>query len=286
MIASLMLSTAFANSQNGKRAIETVTCGPTGFWTKVKSKVAFRINESKNKLMADNSINYVFSNYNRVIQDLVGLQQLENRVSCLDANQETKPCTELYTKATCQEVAKFFRSDEGDSNDSTCQPIGEVDGKTQLECKRARGQRPVCNGTFYVQKTSEWKGFSEGFSYYRKPTCLEGWTYAAGYSASTKWNRITDVDCNNPACVEISKEDRMEAARLKALDETKKVLYSYSPISIGARVKMTDGQKELLKSLEKVLDNKKTKTKFVIEVVGELVSNKWDQFKEWVVELF
>merc|ERR1739847_97141 len=160
---------------------------------------------------------------------------------------------------------------------------GEVDGKTQLECKRARWQRPVCNGTFYVQKTSQWK-LGEGFSYYRKPTCLEGWTYATGYSASTKWNRITDVDCNDPACVEISKEDRMEAARQKALDETRKVLYSYSPISIGARVKMTDGQKEILKSLEKVLDNKKSKTKFVIDVVGELVSNKWDekwdQFKE------
>merc|ERR1719359_1595801 len=244
--------------------LETVTCGPTGFWSKVKSKVAFRINKSKNKLMADKSMDWIFSNYNQVIQDLMGLQQLENRVSCLDANQETKPCTELYTKSTCQEVAKFFRSDGGQT---TCQPIGEVDGKTQLECMRAKNQRPVCNGTFYVYKYIGWTGT------YRYPRCLEGWTFAAGYSDSTEWNRITDVDCNNPACVEISQEDRLKAARQKALDETRRVLHSDNFIAIGARSKMTDGQKELLESLEKVLENKKSKTIFVIEVVGELVSN-------------
>jgi len=273
MISFVILSTAFAQSQQGKRTKTLVTCGPAGFWSKMKSKAAIKINDYKNKFMKEKSMDKIFSKYNEALQDLMGLQRLEDRVSCLDTNQETKPCTELYTKAMCQEVAKFFRSDAGLT---TCQPLGEVDGKTQLECQRPKNQRPVCNGTFYVYK----------YGTYRYPRCLEGWTYAAGHSDDDGWKHISDVDCTDPSCVEMSKEERLEVARQKLLDETKYVLNSFRPTAVGARIMMTDGQLELLESLQKVLEGNKSKGMFLVEVVGELLSNKWDQFKEWIVELF
>lgn len=271
MFFYMLLSTVHASGNARARSMQQMSCRPTSFW----SKLGYKINSSKNDYLVDLAT-MAMGDMNDAVAALMHLQTLEHRVVCQDVDGDVKPCTDLYTTATCQEVGKFFRP-EGDSN---CKAAGTQEGLTQLECKRPRHHREVCNGTYYAHKNDSFFGMSKSI------ICLEGWTFAPGHELDS-WKKISDVDCSDPACFEMSRAERMEVARVGLVNKLKLVTEEKTVFGIKVnpgKLAMKESTFNILKSVLKVLEGEPL-SDVLLDHLAEVLTDLWEDAMTFFVDL-
>merc|ERR1739848_119290 len=214
---------------------------------------------------------------NDAVAALMNLQTLEHRVACPNADGDVKPCTDLYTTATCQEVGKFFRPEGG----SNCKAAGTQDDLTQLECKGPRHHREVCKGTYYVHKNDSFFGMSKSI------ICLEGWAFATGHEHDS-WKKISDVDCSDPACFEMSRAERIEEARVELVKKLKLVTEEKT-LPFGIKVNpgkaaMKKSTFDMLKSVLKLLEGEPL-SDVLLDHLAEMLTDLWEDAMKFFVDL-